>query len=218
VWGGASAVSAALIFAAANLLWVFSQPQPGASSNELLAFYDGHSTEVVVAALLSLVSYALLIGFASALRPILVDIEGDEILGNVAFGATIFAVAAGAGAETVNMAAGFRATDSELTGALATVFFDISYVFGSYVFAVGLGLLLFATSAVAVRRAALLPRWLAAVGLLISITLITPLAVVSAGVWALGPPVVFIFAVGCLLLAHEHGGPAPWPQAASGPN
>jgi hypothetical protein len=101
----------------------------------------------------------------------------------------------GLGAETINMAAALRAGDGELTGPLAQALFDTSYVLGYNAAGVGLGLLALATGAAALRARALLPRWLAVVGLVLGAALLTPLSQ-----YVLGPSFLFLLVLGVLLL------------------
>jgi hypothetical protein len=194
-WAGLSGIATALVFAAANSLWAFQQPSFGASGQELLDFYGDLSTRIEIGAALALLSVATFVVFASALRSILVQLEGDEILANVAFGGALIGLAAGIGAETINMAAALRAGENELTVPLAQALFDTSYVLGFNAAGVGIGLVALATSAVALRARALMPRWLAFVGIALGATLITPLAV-----YTLGPAFLFLLALGVLLL------------------
>jgi hypothetical protein len=195
LWAGASGVATALIFAIANALWAFDQPSFGASAPELIDFYGDLSGQIVAGALLSLISIAAFVVFASALREILIQLEGDAILANVAFGGALLAMAAGIGAETINMAAALRAGDGELTAPLAQTLFDTSYVLGYNAAGVGLGLVALATSAVALRARALMPRWLAIVGVLLGIALITPLSI-----YTIGLSFLFLLVLGVLLL------------------
>jgi pimeloyl-ACP methyl ester carboxylesterase len=194
-WAGVSGIATGLLFALANSLWAFDQPDFGASSAELLHFYGDLSGEIVAGALLSLVSVATFVVFASALREVLAALEGDALLANVAFGGTLLGAATGVGAETINMAAALRAGDGELTAPLAQALFDTSYVLGYHGAGVGLALVALATSAVAMRAGALMPRWLAVVGLLLGATLITPLVI-----YTIGPSFLFIVVIGALLL------------------
>jgi len=57
-WAGLGAIAATLLFALANALWAFEQPDPAASGSELVAFYTDSSGRIVAGALLSLVSIA----------------------------------------------------------------------------------------------------------------------------------------------------------------
>jgi hypothetical protein len=149
----------------------------------------------VAGALLSLISIAMFVVFASALRSVLIELESDELLANVAFGGALLGLAAGIGAETINMAAAVRAGDGELTKSLAQALFDISYVLGFNAAGVGIGLLTLATGAAALRARALLPRWLAVVALTLGVALLTPLSQ-----YVLGPAFLLLLILGVLLL------------------
>jgi hypothetical protein len=170
-------------------------PERGASGSELVDFYDDLSGRIVAGALLSLISIATFVIFASAFRSVLVELEGDELLANIAFGGSLLGMAAGVGAETINMAAALRAGDGELTQPLAQSLFDTSYVLGFNAAGVGIGLLALATGAAALRARALLPRWLAVVALALGVALLTPLSQ-----WSLGPSFVLLLVLGVLLL------------------
>jgi hypothetical protein len=194
-WAGLSGVGAAVLFAVANALWAFEQPRRGASGPELLDFYGNRSGRIVAGALLSLISIAIFVVFASAFRSVLIELEGDELLANIAFGGALLGLAAGVGAETINMAAALRAGDGELTESLAQALFDISYVLGFNAAGIGIGLLTLATGAAALRARALLPRWLAVVGLALGVALLTPLSQ-----YVLGPSFLLLLVLGVLLL------------------
>jgi hypothetical protein len=194
-WAGLSAVGTAVLFASANALWGFEQPGPEASGPELLSFYGDLSGRIVVGALLSLISIAMFVVFASALRGVLIELEGDELLANVAFGGAILGLATGLGAETINMAAALRAGDGRLTGSLAQALFDISYVLGYNAAGIGIGLLTLSIGAAALRAKAMLPRWLAVVSLALGAALLTPLSH-----YVLGPSFLLLLVLGVLLL------------------
>lgn len=120
----------ALLFAAGNSLWGFEQPERGASGRELVAFYRNASDRIVIGGALSLIAIAALVVFAAAVRGVLVELEEDELVGNVAFGGALLGAAAGLGAETISVAAALRAGDGELTQPLAQALFDISWMLG----------------------------------------------------------------------------------------
>lgn len=101
------------------------------------------------------------------------------------------------------MAAALRAADGQLTAPLAKALFDVSFVLGYNAAGIGVGLLTLATSAAALRARALLPRWLAVTGLAFGVALLTPLSV-----YALGPSVLFLLAVGIGLLRGSARHPA----------
>jgi hypothetical protein len=194
-WAGLTALGTAVLFASANALWGFEQPGPEASGPELLSFYGDLSGRIVVGALLSLISIAMFVVFASALRGVLIELEGDELLANVAFGGAILGLATGLGAETINMAAALRAGDGQLTGSLAQALFDISYVLGYNAAGIGIGLLTLSIGAAALRAKAMLPRWLAVVSLALGAALLTPLSH-----YVLGPSFLLLLVLGVLLL------------------
>jgi hypothetical protein len=194
-WAGLSAIATAVLFAAANALWAFDQPDRGASGREIVNFYGDASDRIVAGALLSMIAIAIFVAFASALRVVLAQLEGDELLANVAFGGALLAMATGTGAETINMAAALRAGDGELTQSLALSLFDTSFVLGYNAAGLGLGLLVLAIAIAALRAGALLPRWLAMVSLVLGVALLTPLSI-----YLLGPSFVLLLALGVLLL------------------
>jgi hypothetical protein len=194
-WAGLSGVGTAVLFAGANSLWGFEQPGRGASGPELLDFYGDLSGRIVTGALLSLISIAMFVVFASAFRIVLIELEGDELLANIAFGGALLGLAAGVGAETINMAAALRAGDGELTSSLAQALFDTSYVLGYNAAGIGIGLLALAMGGAALRARALLPRWLAVIALALGIALLTPLSQ-----YVLGPSFLLLLVLGVLLL------------------
>jgi hypothetical protein len=199
-WAGISALSAFVLFSAANAMWAFEQPAPGSSAPVLIDFYTDLSSRIVIGGLGSLLSIAIWVFFAGALRGILADLEGDELLANAAWGGTILGLAAGLGAEAVNMAAALRAADGELTEPLALALFDISYVFGSYATGIGFGVAMLAIGAVALRSDALLPRWLGLVALVIGLAMVTPLAGYVLGEYTVAPCFLILAVLGALVL------------------
>jgi hypothetical protein len=194
-WAGLSAVVTAVVFVIANALWALEQPEPGASGSELLDFYGDLSGRIVAGALLSLIAIASFAVFASAFRSVLIELEGDELLANIAFGGALLGLAAGLGAETINMAAALRAGDGELTQPLAQALFETSYVLGYNAAGVGLGLLALTTGVAALRAGSLLPGWLAVLALALGLALITPLSQ-----YVLAPSFLFLLVLGVLLL------------------
>jgi hypothetical protein len=175
-FAGWSALATAILFGVANALWVLDQPGFEASGKHLVRFYRGASDRIVTGALLSLVSFALFLVFASAFRSVLVELEEDELHANMAFAGVLMVVAAGFGAEGINMAAALRAVDGHLSGILAQALFETSYVFGYNAAGIGLGVFGIAVGAAALRASALLPRWLAAISIMLGALLLTPLS------------------------------------------
>lgn len=199
-WAGVSAIAAVVLFLVANALWAFEQPAAGASGPELLDFYGDLSDRIVAGGLLSLTSIAISVVFASALRSVLIESEGDELLANVAFGGMVLGAAAGVGAEGINAAAAIRAGDGELSEPLALALFDISYMLGSYASGVGFGLVMLAVGWAALRNAALLPRWLAWVTVAVGVAMITPLFGFVLGEATVVPGFLIVVVLGIRLL------------------
>ena len=94
----------------------------------------------------------------------------------MAFGGALLTVAAGLGAETINMVGALRADDGQLTPGLGRALFEISYVLGYNGAGVGIGILVLAIAAVALRARALMPRWLVLLLLVVGLAFLTPLS------------------------------------------
>jgi hypothetical protein len=192
---GLAGLSAAVLFGAGNALWAFDQPSSGAPAGEIVAFYRDASTGIIVGASLSLLSIAVFVLFASGVRAILREHEGDDLLATTAFGGALLAMAAGLGAETINMVGALRADDGQLTKGLGQALFEISYILGYNAAGVGIGIFAVATAVVALRARALLPRWLAFLLVVVGLAFITPLSR-----FLLGPSVLLLAAVSAQLL------------------
>jgi hypothetical protein len=190
-----SGIAVALLFAAGNALWTFDMPDPGAAAPEVVDFYRDTSDRIIAGASMSLVAVALFVFFASGLRRALTEAEGDDLLGTTAFGGALLGAAAGIGAETVNMVGALRADDDELSEPLAQALFEISQVLGFNGAGVGIGVLALATSAVALRTGAILPRWLAVITGILGISLLTPLSRVTFGLGVVLLAIIAIFLV-----------------------
>src|SRR5213592_1353205 len=108
---GLAGLAVAVVFGAGNALWAFDQPDAGAPAREVVAFYTDASARIVAGASLSLVAIAVFVLFASGLRSILREHEGGDVLATTAFGGALVMVAAGLGAETINMVGALRADD-----------------------------------------------------------------------------------------------------------
>jgi hypothetical protein len=192
---GFAGLGVAVLFGVGNALWALEQPDAGAPTRTIVAFYTNTSGRIVAGASLSLLAAALFVFFASGVRAILREQEGDDMLATTAFGGALLLVAAGLGAETINMVGALRASDGQLTPELGRALFEISYVLGYNGAGVGIGILVLATAAVALRARALMPRWLAVVLLVIGVAFITPLCR-----FMLGPSVLVLAAVSAQLL------------------
>jgi hypothetical protein len=188
-------LGAAALFIVGNALWAFDQPDAGAPAREIVTFYADTSTWIVIGGSLSLFSIALFVLFASGVRSILREHEGDDLFATVAFGGALLLLAAGLAAETINMVGAMRADDGQLSPELGRALFEISYVFGYNGAGVGIGIFLLATAAVALRGSAFLPRWAALILLVVGLAFITPLSRLL-----LGPAVLLLVAVSIRLL------------------
>jgi hypothetical protein len=88
------------LFGVANALWALESPGLGslpladASVTEILEFYRNASSRIVAGAVLSLLAIALFVLFASALRRVLIEAEGGDVLATTAFGGALLAMAA----------------------------------------------------------------------------------------------------------------------------
>jgi hypothetical protein len=192
---GLAGLTVAVLFGAGNALWAFDQPDAGAPAGEIVAFYADTSGRIIAGASLSLVSIAVFVLFASGVRQILRDLEQDDLLAMTAFGGAVLMLAAGLGAETINMVGALRADDGTLTEDLGRALFEISYILGFNAAGVGIGVLLLATAVVALRARALMPRWLAVVLVVVGVAFITPLSRLL-----LGPSVLLLAVVSVQLL------------------
>ena len=195
---GLAGLGVAVLFGVGNALWAFEQPDGGAPTREVIAFYTDNSAWIVAGGSVSLLASALFVLFASGVRGILREHEGDDLLATTAFGGALLLVAAGLGAETLNMVGAWRAADGQLTPELGRALFEISYVLGYNGAGVGIGILLLATAAVALRARALMPRWLALLLCLVGLAFITPLSR-----YLLAPSILLLIAASVQLLRNE---------------
>ncbi len=173
---GLAGLGVAVLFGVGNALWAFDQPNAGAPVGEIVAFYTDTSARIIAGGSLSLLSVALFAVFASGVRVILREHEGDDLFATAAFGGAILFVAAGIGAETLNMVGAWRAENGQLTPELGRALFEISYVLGYNGAGVGVGVFLLAIAAVALRARALMSRPLALLLCVVGLAFITPLS------------------------------------------
>jgi hypothetical protein len=190
-----SGIAVALLFGGGNALWALDMPDPGAAPATIGDFYNHTSGRIIAGASMSLVAIALFVFFASGLRRALTEADGDDLLSTTAFGGALLGAAAGLGAETINMVAAMRAQDGHLSDALGQALWQISYILGFNAAGIGIGVLVLATAAVALRTGAILPRWLAVGSVVLGIALLTPLSRVT-----LGPSALLLVVIAVLLL------------------
>ena len=63
---GLAGLAVAVLFSVGNALWAFDQPEAGASSREIVAFYTDTSARIIVGASLSLLAAALFVAFCAS--------------------------------------------------------------------------------------------------------------------------------------------------------
>ena len=194
---GVAGLAAVILFGTGNALWAFEQPGAGAPARVIVAFYTSTSGRIVAGASLSLIGAAMFVLFASGAHTILREHDDDDLLAGTAFGGALLVAATGLGAETINMAGAVRAGDGQLTRGLAQALFEISYALGYNAAGVGIGILIGATAAIALRARAILPRWLALLLLVVGVAFLTPLCRIL-----LGPSVLLLAIASAMLLRH----------------
>lgn len=192
---GLAGLGVAVLFGLGSALWAFDQPDAGASAREIVTFYADTSTGIIIGGSLSLFAIALFVLFASGARAILREHEGDDLFATAAFGGGLLAMAAGLGAETINMVGALRADGGQLTPDLGRALFEISYVLGYNGAGGGIGILVLAVAAVALRTRTLMPHWLAILLFVIGLAFFTPLSR-----FLLGPSVLLLAVVSAQLL------------------
>jgi len=178
-YAGMSGLAFVVLFGAGSALWGLEMPAPGSPATEVVDFYRETSNRIVVGASLSLVGIAVFVLFAASVRQVLVEAGGDDFLATTAFGGALLGMAAGLGAETINMVGALRAHDGELSDALARSLFETSQILGSTASGVGVAIFALATAVTALRTGQVLPRSLALIVLAIGIVLLTPLSHIS---------------------------------------
>ena len=179
-YAGLSGIAFVVLFGIGNALWwPLTGPGSGAPAAEIVDFYSDTSGRIIVGASLSLLALAAFVLFAAAVRQVLIEAGGDDVLATAGFGGALLVVAVGLGAETINMVGALRARDEELSDALAQSLFEISRILGSTAGAVGIAIFALATAAAAIRSGRILPRWLAIGTGVIGVSLLTPLSLVT---------------------------------------
>lgn len=174
-----SGTAVAVLFAAGSGIWGLGMPNAGAPVAEVLEFYDERYTRIIIGGSLSLLAIAAFVLFAAALRRVLTESSGDDVLPTAAFGGAVLMAAAGLGAETINLTAALRAREDELGRNLGQALFEISQILGSTASGVGLGVFALATAGAALRGSPVLPRWVSVVLIVVGIVLLSPLAHVN---------------------------------------
>ncbi len=191
-----SGLAFAVLFGVGSGIWVLDQPSRGAESGEILTFYEGTSTEILIGGTMSLVSLVFLVWFGATLRERLLAAEGDERSGLplLAFAGTVLTAAVGLGAETFNMAGALSAEDDHLSDATAQIYFDASYAFGAHAAGVTIAMIALPIGLTALRTGLVVPRWAAWLALFLGIALLTPAMLVRPAFLVLYTVTVALFA------------------------
>jgi len=174
-----SGTAVAVLFGGGSAIWGLGMPNAGAPVAEVLQFYDERYARIIVGASLSLLAIAAFVLFAAALRRVLTERSGDDVLPTAAFGGAVLMAAAGLGAETINLTAALRAREDELGRDLGQALFEISQILGSTASGVGLGVFGLATGAAALRGNLALPRWVSVLLIVVGILVLSPLGHVN---------------------------------------
>ncbi len=175
----------AVLFGLGSAMWALDQPSRGAESDEIVRFFDGSSTEILIGGTMSLVSLVFLVWFGAVLRERLLAAEGSERSGlpMVAFAGAVLMAAAGLAAETINMAGAMAARDGQLTADAAQTYFDLSYAFGAHAAGVTVAMIALPTGFTALRTGRLLPRWAAWFALVLGAVMLTPAILLNRAVF-----------------------------------
>jgi hypothetical protein len=193
-----SGVAFVLLFAIGSALWALEQPAIGADPGEIVDFYRGASTRILIGGSLSLVSIVLLVWFGSILRDALTEAESDHPTGLplAAFGGILLVCAVGLGAETINMVGAVRSeADGGLGPGAAQTYLDVSSAFGYWAAGAALAVVAASTALVAIRTGRILPRRFAWATLALAAALMTPLLITPAGKFAFSLPLLLLAAI-----------------------
>ena len=173
---GISGLVAALTFGVGSAIWGLDMPSDGTPVSEVLAWYEDTADRIVIGGSLSLLAIAAFAFFAAAIREVLIEAGADRVLATAAFAGASLGLAAGLGAESINLIAAMRAQDGDLTPELAQPLFEISQILGSTSTGVGFGVFAIATGAAVLRTPGVVPRWTAMLMLVAGVVLLSPLS------------------------------------------
>ncbi len=118
---------------------------------------------------------------AAAIRRVMIDAEGDDMLATTALGGAILGVALGTSAEGINMMGAIRAQDGELSEELAQSLFEIPQFFGSAGAALGFAVFSLAFAVVAWRSGRIVPRYAVVLIAIIGLVFAEPARVPAGG-------------------------------------
>ena len=109
VWSG---LAVAVLFGVGSAIWGLDMPEDGTPVVNIVDFYRETADRIVMGGSLSLLAIACFLLFAGALRQVLIEAGGEEFLATTAFGGAVLAMAAGIGAESINLVAALRAREA----------------------------------------------------------------------------------------------------------
>jgi len=174
-WGSLSGLVFAVLFGVGSALWAFEQPARAASTDEIRAFFEGTSSEILIGGTMSLLSVVFLVWFGAVLRDRLgAVVPAGSGLPLTAFAGTLLMAAVGLAAETINMAAALSSEDGQLTGAAAQVYFDLTYAFGAHAAGIAMAIVALPICITAVGTGKFLPRWAGWVAGAVGLAMLTP--------------------------------------------
>jgi hypothetical protein len=196
----------AVLFGVGSATWALEQPARDAGADELISFYEGTSTEILIGGMISIISVLFFVWFGSVLRDRLEAAEGSERTGLplVAFAGTLITAAVGLGAETINMAGALSAEDGQLTADTAQTYFDVSYALGSPAAGVGFAMVAMPTAVVALRSGGPIRPAAAWTALLVGVAAVTPVMLTPG--FALVSGLALLLLAGLSIRLYREGG------------
>lgn len=202
-----SGLATAVLFGAGSAIWAFEQPDRGAGTDEIVAFYEDTSTEILIGGTISLLALLFFVWFGAVLRDRLVAAEGSERSGLAitAFAGTILVTAVGLGAETINMAGALSAEDGQLTADTAQTYFDVSYAFGAPAAGVAIAMVALPTAVIALRTGRPVGRPAAWIAIAVAVAALTPVMLTPAFAIPFGLALVFLAGLSVALYRDRPG-------------
>jgi hypothetical protein len=174
-WGSLSGLVFAVLFGVGSGIWALEQPVRSAGTGDVLAFFEGTSTEILVGGTMSLLSLVFLVWFGAILKDRLAAaVPAGSGLPLLAFAGTLLTAGVGLAAETINMAAALSAKDGQLTGSSAQLFFDLTYAFGAHAASITMAMVAFTVGICAVTTGEVVPRWAGWLAVAIGLAMLTP--------------------------------------------